>query len=274
MAWLRTHIGSRWQWITLNAAALGVFVYVLMQGDAELSGSTVGFDSMLATGEWGVRWLMVSLAMTPLHTFLHWRGALKLRKSAGLWAFAFGMAHLVIYARVTWEPYPVYRTGPTPWAWLAWPMQPYMVLGLISLLILTALAITSNRWAMAALGKGWKRLHRLVYCAGVAILTHALLATTMSKRVMIRDPQAATELQIYLGILAVLLIVRVPQVRARLLKRTAKRPMRVVEGVAPRVVPMVTSPGRHLPQSPTLHVSPVAPVPDTTQDAVEREPVA
>jgi hypothetical protein len=100
------------------------------------------------------------------------------------------------------------------WAYL--PQQPYLLLGLGSMGILTALALTSNRRAMAWLGRGWKRLHRLVYLAGAATTLHALLAAAMSKRVLARDPQAVSELRLAAALLVVLLVVRLPLARRRL----------------------------------------------------------
>lgn len=98
-------------------------------------------------------------------------------------------------------------------SWLAWPMPPYLALGLGGLLILTALALTSNRWAMRRLKKSGKRLHRLVYLAGPTVLFHAMLAATASKKMMVRDPQAIHELKVALALLVVLLVVRLPVVR-------------------------------------------------------------
>ena len=91
--------------------------------------------------------------------------------------------------------------------------QLFITVGLVGLLILGLLTVTSNRWAMRSLGKNWRRLHRLVYLAGGAVVIHALLAVSMSKKMFIRDPQAVHELRIYLDILVVLLLVRIPQVR-------------------------------------------------------------
>jgi DMSO/TMAO reductase YedYZ heme-binding membrane subunit len=116
-------------------------------------------------------------------------------------------------------------------------MQPFIALGLLGLFILTVLAITSNRWAMRRLGKHWKRLHRLVYLAGMAVVFHALLATTMSKKMFVRDPQAIDELKLYLALLVVLLIVRIPLVRRVLKQMLALSRLRRKANLA--VVPII-----------------------------------
>ncbi len=107
-------------------------------------------------------------------------------------------------------------------SWLDYPMQSYLALGLTGLLILSALAMTSNRWAMRRLRKNWKRLHRMVYLASVSVIVHAILAASASKKMYLYDPDAVQELKIYLAVLAVLLVVRIPLVR-RSLQRV--RPM-------------------------------------------------
>jgi methionine sulfoxide reductase heme-binding subunit len=257
---------SNWRWATFNVAALFVFAFVitasklpealfvdqlccvLTQGSTDWQ-ETETFDPGLESGKWGIRFLLICLTMTPLHTFLRWSSALKLRKSAGLWAFGFGALHLLQYAIETWEPNRAWRVNGIPWQWLAWPIQLYIALGLVSITILAALAMTSNRWSMRRLGKRWKRLHRLVYGAGMAVIAHALLAGSMSKKMMVRDPEAVSELRVYLGVLVVLLVVRIPQVRSLLLQMMAslRSQARTVEPVAPRVIP-----SRTIPQSPKL----------------------
>lgn len=164
------------------------------------------FDSGLESGKWAIRFLLASLMMTPLNTYFGWKRALRLRKSSGLWAFGFAFAHVLFYIREA------------KLDWLTVHMPFYFTLGLAGSIILSLLAVTSNRWAMQYLGRNWKRLHRLVYVSATAVVIHSLLATTMSKKVLARDPQAVSELKVYVAILAVLLVVRIPLVR-RLLKQ-------------------------------------------------------
>jgi hypothetical protein len=174
-----------------------------------------------------------------------------------LWAFGFGLLHMLYYLDETgW-------VNGARSSWLQWPMQLYLALGLLGFTILAVLALTSNRWSMRRLGKQWKRLHRLVYIAAMTVVFHALLATTMSKKVLLRDPHAVSELQVYLAVLALLLVVRLPLVRRPLQPMLAlQRPQpQTTQPVAPRVLP-----GRALPHSPTLstHSSIHTPIPTHT----------
>jgi methionine sulfoxide reductase heme-binding subunit len=203
MAWLR----SNWRWSALNLFAISVLVHVLSHGSTGWSNTdTFTFDSGLVSGKWAIRFLLACLTMTPLNTYFGWKGAIKFRKSAGLWAFGFASAHILLYVREA------------NLKWLTLPMPFYLVLGLVGMTILSALAVTSNRWTMQHLGKNWKRLHRLVYFSGISVVTHSLLATMMSKKILIRDPEAPNELKVYVLILSALLVVRIPLVR-KLLKQ-------------------------------------------------------
>lgn len=205
MAWLKTN----WGWAALNLAALSILVVILGQGRSDWN-TIPTFDPGLESGKWAIRLLLICLSMSPLYGYFGWSGAIKLRKPAGLWAFGFALAHALF---TLWE---------TPWGWLSWPLHSFIVLGLLGLLILSLLAITSNRWAMRRLKRYWKRLHRLVYVAGLAVVYHAILATEASKKLFVYDPQAITELNIYLALLVVLLVVRPSPVR-RLLKSIPAR---------------------------------------------------
>lgn len=201
MDWLRSH----WRWAAFNTSSLHILGYVLTQGSTDWT-RTDTFDTGLESGIWAIRYLLVSLSMTPLNTYFGWSSAIPLRKSAGLWCFGFASIHV-------W-----YFLGDGPLNWLTWPISDFILLGLAGMFILAALAVTSNKWSMKRLGKNWKRLHRRVYLAGIAVTAHSLLATEMSKKLMFRDPESTGELSVYAAVLCVLLVVRVPVVRQILLK--------------------------------------------------------
>ena len=212
MTWLKK---QKW-WLLLNGAALIVMIIVVTQGNLSVTNTANAFDPMLASGKWAVRFLLLSLAMTPLNTYFGWRGAIRLRKPAGLWAFGFAAVHLTYY---------FYEYELTM---LVWPIQQfYLILGFLGFGILSALAVTSNKWAMRQLKKNWKRLHRLVYLAGILIAFHAILATQASKRIAVRDPEVLPELILYFLLLIVLLAVRIPLVRRVLLDVGRKRPFQL-----------------------------------------------
>ena len=218
MKWFK----SNWQWAALNLFAVFALVWVTTQGDLSWNRSET-FDPLLESGKWSVRFLLICLAMTPLNTYFGWRSAIKLRKPAGIWAFGFALLHVL------------YQWQVSEWAYITLPISFFIVLGLVGLCILTALALTSNRLAMQRLGKNWKRLHRTVYLAGIAITCHAILATSMSKIIMVRDPHVQPELYTYLALLIIVLTLRISIVK-RLLKQI---PLRLRRQRAPQPAPVV-----------------------------------
>ena len=159
-------------------------------------------ERSLATGKWAIRFLILSLAITPLNRYLGWRWAIRHRKPAGLWAFAFATLHVFF----------ILTDGSAGWGWFTWPIQPFVWLGLIGLVTLTAMALTSNRKAMQLLQKTWKRLHRLIYGAAILIGIHGIMATQRSKKILIFDSNARIELTIYLALIAILLALRLKNV--------------------------------------------------------------
>ena len=197
-------IKPNWPWVVLNLCALVVMASLLWQSVA-VDDFNPNYDPLLInSGKWAIRFLLLCLLMTPLNTALGWRGAIKLRKPAGLWAFGFAVAHLVLNVLGLQEN------------WVRAPLPDYMAaLGVIGLGILTPLAATSTRRAMKHLGRWWKRLHRMVYAAGLIVVAHALLESS-NKRVAGYEPQVSAELGLYLSILLLLLAARIPVVRATL----------------------------------------------------------
>lgn len=144
------------------------------------------------TGIWGLRFLLITLSITPLRALtgkvwlLHWR------RMFGLFAFFYVSMHFLAYAFVDQR--------------FAWQLivkdiieRPYITLGMTALLLLIPLAITSTRGWMRRLGRRWQKLHRLVYVIAILGVWHFYWQVKLD----IREPL------IYIAILAVLLGFRV-----------------------------------------------------------------
>ncbi len=117
------------------------------------------------SGRTALTLLLLSLACTPLNTMLRWRRVLAWRRPLGLSAFIWAGGHLLFFV---WVDYSL------DWRALRLDVgtKPYVWVGALTLLILSALALTSHRWWMARLGRNWKRLHRLAYAALLLALVH------------------------------------------------------------------------------------------------------
>ena len=119
------------------------------------------------TGEWGLRFLLLTLVVTPLRKIsgIPWFG--RTRRMIGLFAFFYISLHLLTYALLDLG---------LDWSHLAedFLKRPYITVGFAAFLILTALAATSTKGMMRKLGRGWKKLHRGVYAAAALGCLHFL----------------------------------------------------------------------------------------------------
>jgi len=162
----------------------------------------------LRTGLAALILLLLSLACTPLNTVFGWRQVLVLRKPLGLYAFMYGTLHFLIF--VVDNGY-VGNSIDLAAVLSATFEKRFALAGLAALLILLPLALTSTQWAMRRLQKNWKRLHRLVYAAGLLAIIHFIWLVKSD----IREPL------LYGAILALLLGLRLPAVR-RYITQTRK----------------------------------------------------
>lgn len=115
-----------------------------------------------AGGEWTLRFLLITLAVTPLRrlTGLHW--LIRLRRMLGLFVFAYGTAHFATYLWLD----QFFDGGAIARDILE---RPFITVGFAAFVLLVPLAATSNTFAIRRLGgRRWQALHRSVY--GIAIL--------------------------------------------------------------------------------------------------------
>lgn len=120
----------------------------------------------LYLGDWAIRILLVSLAVTPIKILTGWKQIVRLRRLLGLFAFFYVVLHIANY--VVLDQF---------FDWLAiWNdilKRWYITVGMVGLLCLIPLAITSTKgWIKKMGGKNWNKLHKLVYVAGAAACLH------------------------------------------------------------------------------------------------------
>lgn len=143
--------------------------------------------------------LLITLALTPLQRMTSWAGWVFIRRQMGLWCFAWALLHLAAYLffvlGLAWDQLGVELS-----------QRPYIIVGALALLMLLALAVTSNRYSQRRLGKRWKALHKLAY----AVLGLGLLHFLWIVRADLKQWAA------YALIGALLLALRIPAVASRL----------------------------------------------------------
>jgi len=139
-------------------------------------------------GLWGLRFLLLTLAITPLRQLSGKTWLLQLRRMLGLFSFFYILLHFLSYA--------ILDQGLSYIAIIEDIIErPYITLGMTALLMLIPLAITSTNGWMRRLGRRWKKLHRLVYVIAVLGVWHFFWQVKLDTR----------EPLIYAGILSVLL---------------------------------------------------------------------
>ena len=116
-------------------------------------------------GEWGLRLLIATLAVTPLAVTLRKPWLVGLRRMLGLFAFTYLCLHFL-----TWLVLDQWFDLASIGADLA--KRPYITVGFTAFALLVPLAVTSTAGWMRRLGRRWHRLHRLIFPAAILGVTH------------------------------------------------------------------------------------------------------
>jgi methionine sulfoxide reductase heme-binding subunit len=134
------------------------------------------------TGFWSLRFLCLTLAVTPFRWLTGWHPVVKFRRMFGLFAFFYAAVHVLAYYvfdRVAGLGAPD-RTGPVATAALAlWAaavevvQRPFFAIGFSAFALMVPLAATSTIGMMHRMGgRRWQLVHRLVYPAAIASVVH------------------------------------------------------------------------------------------------------
>lgn len=152
--------------LVLFAASLLPLLLLIVGGVQDALGANPIETITHATGDWTLRFLLITLAVTPLRrlTGLHW--LLRLRRMLGLYAFFYGCLHFATYVVLDQFFY---------WPGIAEDIleRPYITVGFSALLLMTPLAMTSNGYMIRRLGgRRWQSLHRSVYSIAILGVIH------------------------------------------------------------------------------------------------------
>jgi sulfoxide reductase heme-binding subunit YedZ len=116
-------------------------------------------------GIWGLNFLMITLAVTPLRHLTGKAWLLRFRRMLGLFAFFYVLMHFLTYAGLD-------QRFDLPLILEDIAERPYITIGFSALVLLIPLAVTSTNGMMRRLGQRWKKLHRLVYVIVVLGVWH------------------------------------------------------------------------------------------------------
>ena len=118
------------------------------------------------TGEWTLRFLVITLAVTPLRKLLSLPDLIRFRRMLGLFAFFYGCLHFTTYIWLD-------KFFDVPEMLHDVAKRPFITAGFTSFLLMIPLALTSTAgWIRRIGGKRWQMLHRLVYISAIAAVIH------------------------------------------------------------------------------------------------------
>ena len=147
-------------------------------------------------GEWALRFLLVTLAITPIRRLTGWNQAVRLRRMFGLFAFFYAVLHLATYVILDRELLVDELLADLG-------ERPYIMVGFAAFVLLVPLAATSTNAMIRRLGgRRWRQLHRLAYVAAIGAVIHFWWLVKAD----VREPA------IHAAVLAGLLVLRLPPV--------------------------------------------------------------
>src|SRR5262245_1676741 len=164
------------------AASLGPFFWLVWAAfTGNLSANPLS-DLTNETGVWALRFICITLAMTPLRRLTGWNAAIKFRRMTGLFAFFYGSLHFLTYViadRFAGLDFPDGIVAFSTLRNLAKSVaediykRPFITVGFATWMTMLPLALTSTAAAIRWLGgKRWNRLHKLVYLTGIGGVLH------------------------------------------------------------------------------------------------------
>jgi len=154
--------------VVLHLAGLLPFIWLFWAASQGYFSADPAKDIQHFTGRMALKFLLGSLLITPLARVAKQPLLIRTRRLLGLWCFAWASLHLVSYSLL--------ELGLNNLALLGQELvtRPYLTLGVISWLILFALAATSTQAMQRKLGRNWQRLHNFVYVVAILAPIHYL----------------------------------------------------------------------------------------------------
>src|SRR5438270_11059548 len=118
-----------------------------------------------ATGDWSIRFLLITLTVTPARRLLQLPDLIRFRRMLGLFAFFYGCLHLMTYVWLD----KFFDTGDMLKDVVK---RPFITAGFTGFMLMVPLAITSTKGWIRRLGRRWQMLHRLIYFSALAGVIH------------------------------------------------------------------------------------------------------
>jgi methionine sulfoxide reductase heme-binding subunit len=157
---------SRWTKVSLFIACLIPAALLVWRGfEGRLTANPVEYIEH-TTGDWAIRFLLITLGITPFRKILNQPLLTRFRRMLGLFAFFYTFVHLMMYLIFD-------QIFDLAGIWADVMKRPYITVGTAGLLMMIPLAVTSTAAMVRRMGpKRWQLLHRLVYFSTLAGIIH------------------------------------------------------------------------------------------------------
>lgn len=201
---------QRWQLGLIKAvvwaACLAPLVWLYLRVYHQVGGflANPSAEILHTVGKTGLNLLLITLAVTPVRNLTKFNLLVRFRRLLGLFSFFYLSLHLAAFVwldlRFRWRI--IFEEI---------VLRPYLTIGMLALVLMIPLAVTSTRGMQRRLGRRWTTLHRLIYPIGILGVWHFLW----------HGKQTSNEPVVYAGILTVLLGYRLIRSWQRRMKRQA-----------------------------------------------------
>jgi methionine sulfoxide reductase heme-binding subunit len=146
----------------LALTPLAGLVFIVLTGRTSANPAE---DILLTTGIWTLRFLLLTLAITPIRRLTGWNAVIGYRRMFGLFAFFYACTHLLSY--IAFDRYFAFDEIAADIA-----KRPFITAGMVAFALMVPLALTSTKGWIRRLGKRWQTLHRIVYLSAIAGCLH------------------------------------------------------------------------------------------------------
>lgn len=152
------------------------FIWLFWAASQGLFSADPAKDIQHFTGRMALKFLLATLLVSPLARYAKQPLLIRTRRLLGLWCFARATLHLTSYALL--------ELGINNLTLLGRELvtRPYLTLGIVSWLVLLALALTSTQYAQRKLGRRWQLLHNFVYLVAILAPIHYLWSVKILSR--------------------------------------------------------------------------------------------
>jgi methionine sulfoxide reductase heme-binding subunit len=168
--------------VAVFVAALGPVAWLVWAASTGNLSANPLSDITNETGVWALRFVCITLAITPARRLTGWNGLIRFRRMVGLFAFFYGTLHFLTYVIVDRFAGLDFPDGIVAWSTVGnlarsvaadISKRPFITVGFTAWMTMLPLAVTSTAgWIRRLGGRRWNRLHRLVYATGAIAVLH------------------------------------------------------------------------------------------------------